>query len=125
MASNGSVTNPKKTAMVFLRAKKGLDKKNISIIIGGEQIEQQEYAKLLGVTFTEKLKWKENIYGKGGTTASLNQRLYLIKRLKNSLNLKSLTKVAESIYTSKLRYGLQLQGKIKVYILKRCYLSME
>ena len=43
----------------------------------------------------------------------LNKRLYLIKRLRNHLNDKNIQKVAESIYMSKLMYGLQLMGKIR------------
>ena len=50
---------------------------------------------------------------KGGIISSLNKRFYLISRLKNHLNKKSLIRIAESIFTSKLRYGLQLMGKIR------------
>ena len=48
-----------------------------------------------------------------GVIPSLNSRLYLIKRLKNHLNADRLKKVADGIWTSKLRYGLQLYGKVR------------
>ena len=42
------------------------------------------------------------------------KRLVLLRRLKGQLNKKSLKKVAESVFTSKIRYGLQLLGKVRV-----------
>ena len=42
----------------------------------------------------------------------LSQRLFLIKRLKSLLNSGGSKKVAESIFTSQMWYGLQLLGKI-------------
>ena len=35
-------------------------------------------------------------------------------RLNNSLNKKALIKVADSLFNSKIRYGLQLLGKVKM-----------
>ena len=51
--------------------------------------------------------------GKGGVLPSLNQKLFMIRRLRNSLNDKGLRKVAESLFISKLRYGLQLFGQVR------------
>ena len=45
--------------------------------------------------------------------SSLNQRLFMIKRLRNSLNYSGLRKVAESLFISKVRYGLQLMGEVR------------
>ena len=112
MASNGLVANPKKTALIFLNSKQN-GQEHIEIKIGGVKIQQQTNAKLLGMNFDDKLKWKTHISDKGGVVSSLNKRFYLISRLKNHLNKKSLVRIAESIFTSKLRYGLQLMGKIR------------
>ena len=60
-------------------------------------------------TSNDNLKWSSQIFGK---LSSLNRRLFMVRRLKNSLNQKGLRKVAESLFISKLRYGLQLCGKI-------------
>ena len=87
--------------------------KDIKIKIGKDEITQVNHAKLLGITFDDNQKWNSQIFGKGGIVSSLNQRLYVIRRMKNFVNQKSLKKVADSIFTSKIRYGLQLLGKIR------------
>jgi hypothetical protein len=111
MASNGLVANPKKTALVFINVKHRGEP--ISITIRGKKITQVSRAKLLGITFDDDLKWNSQIHGKGGLVSSLNQRLFGIRRLKNSLKYDGLKKVADSLFTSKLRYGLQLMGQIR------------
>ena len=60
------------------------------------------------MTLENNMKWNAHINGKKGVISSLNQRLYL-----NHINQNSLVKVAKSIFNSKLRYGLQLLGKIR------------
>ena len=112
MASNGLVANPKKTTMLFLNLGRN-DKKDISIRIGKDEIHQVNQAKLLGITFDDNQKWDSQINGKGGIVSSLSQRLFLLRRLSNSVNKKSLKKVADSLFTSKIRYGLQLLGKVR------------
>ena len=82
-------------------------------MLGGEILTQEKSAKLLGLTFDDNQKWQSQISGKGGMLSSLNQRLFMIKRLRNVLNYKGLRKVAESLYISKVRYGLQLMGEIR------------
>ena len=37
----------------------------------------------------------------------------MLRRLKNFVNKEALIKIADSIFTSKIRYGLQLLGKIR------------
>ena len=39
--------------------------------------------------------------------------MFVIKRLRNELNRESLIKIADSLYTSKLMYGLAICGKIR------------
>ena len=111
MASNGLVANPKKIALIFLNVKNPTDP--IKLTIGGETIKQEKNAKLLGMTVDDNQKWQSQINGTGGMLSSLNQRLFLIKRLRNSLNYSGLRKVAESLYISKVRYGLQLMGEVR------------
>ena len=45
---------------------------------------------------------------------ALNKRLYTIKRLANHIPRNKLKKVADSLWTSKLRYGLQLCAKVRL-----------
>ena len=112
MASNGMVANPKKTAMLILNLKSNSEEQ-IKIRIGEEEIFQVHSAKLLGMTFNDKQNWSDHVAGKGGLLKALNQRLFLIRRLKNVLNHTALLKVADSLFMSKIRYGLQLLGKVR------------
>ena len=64
------------------------------------------------------MMWQLNLEGShswkgGGVISSLNSRLFIIRRLKNHLGKKCLRKVAESLFISKIRYGLQLLGKVR------------
>ena len=113
MKANGLVVNPGKTAFVLLNVKQDSEKKQ-QVKIGDVQIENQSNAKLLGMKFEDSMTWKEHIHGKGGILNSLNQRLFLLRRLNNQLNKKAMTKVADSIFNSKIRYGLQLMGKVRI-----------
>ena len=112
MASNGLVANPQKTTLLFLNQGR-VEEQELQIKIGKEQNSQVSNAKLLGVVFDDDLKWKSQIYGKGGVISNLNQRLYVLRRLKNFINKEALKKVANSIFVSKIRYGLQLIGKVR------------
>ena len=45
--------------------------------------------------------------------SSLNQRTHLIKGLRNHINPGKLRKIVDSLWTSKLRYGLQLWATLR------------
>ena len=45
---------------------------------------------------------------------SLNRRLFAIRRLRNHLDNKSLSKLADGLFTSKIRFGLQLLAKVRL-----------
>ena len=77
-------------------------------------MKQDKHAKLLGVTIDDTQKWETQIYGTGGLLKNLNSRLFMVKRLSKDLNKESLVKIADSLYTSKVRYGLSLYGKVRV-----------
>ena len=68
----------------------------------------------LGVIINESESWEDQISGKGGVLSALSQRLFLIRRLKNQMSKERLTKVADSLWTSKARYGLQLYGQVRL-----------
>ena len=65
------------------------------------------------MTFDENQGWHTHIHGKGGLISSLNSRLFMINRLKNHLNKDALMKIIDGLFTSKLRYGLQLFGQVR------------
>ena len=74
---------------------------------------RESSACLLGVKFQDNLQWRAQINGKGGLLSALNSRIYIIRRLQSHLNKKAVLKVVDGLFTSKLRYGLQLYGKVR------------
>ena len=71
-------------------------------------------AKLLGMQFQDDLQWQCQLFGKGGMISALNSRIYMVRRLMSHLSLKSVEKVVDGLFTSKIRYGLQLLGKVRL-----------
>ena len=64
-----------------------------------------------GIMLDDNQKWHTQITN---SIASLSSRLYLIKRLSNSISKNRLKKIADSLYTSKIRYGVQLYGNVRM-----------
>ena len=87
--------------------------KSRKIMVGDVEIAQERNAKLLGITIDDNQGWNSQIYGKGGTIPSLNSRMFIIKRINSHIGKVNIQKIVDSLYTSKLRYGLPLFGKIK------------
>ena len=89
-----------KTAMLFINSKKSIstspNSERIKIKIVTDYFEQVNKAKLIGITFNDKQTWVDQIHGVAGLISSLDQKIYLILRLKNHLNLNALKRVAES-----------------------------
>ena len=46
--------------------------------------------------------------------SALNTRLFLIKRMSNFISEDRLRKIADSLYMSKIRYGVQLFGNVRM-----------
>ena len=112
MVSNGLIANPAKTSFLIINQKnKSLPQSEIRI--GNDLAKQEKTSKLLSLNFDDELHRKSHIYGTGGLISSLNSRIFMIKRLSNALISKALLKVVDGIFTFKLRYGLQLLGKVK------------
>ena len=80
MASNGLVVNPSKTALLLLNLKIKGDP--IEFKIGNATLTQENNAKLLGMTLDDTQCWSTHFYGKGGVFSALNQRLFILRRLK-------------------------------------------
>ena len=114
MASNGLVANAKKTSFLLLNSKGTGAEKDMTVKIGTELVPRSDSAVLLGVRFQDNLQWKAQIHGKGGLLSALNSRLYIVRRLKNHLSTKSVLKLVDGLFTSKIRYGLQLLGKVRL-----------
>ena len=111
MASNGLVANPTKTTLLIMNNK---EEEEVEVKVGNVQITQEKASKLLEVSIDDDLGWKNQVYGKGGLIASLNQRTHLIRRLRNHIGAEKLRKVVDSLWTSKLWYGLQLWASVRM-----------
>ena len=111
MASNGLVANAKKTSFLLLNCNQ-VDY-DIKVKIGSKLVPREASATLLGIKFQDDLQWKTQVYGKGGILSSLNCRLYIIRRMMSHLTMDSVCKQVDGLFTSKIRYGLQLIGKVR------------
>ena len=86
----------------------------MSLKIGGETVQRERSATLLGVKFEDNQEWENQIFGKGGVLSALNSCHYIIRRLMSHLSIQSVRKVVDGLFTSKIRYGLQLYGKVRL-----------
>lgn len=111
MASNGLVANPTKTEFLLINSK---EKERVrTITVGEAQVQQVRSAKLLGITMDDTQKWSSHFWGKKGLLSSLNQRLFTIRRISRHIPRNKMKHIVSSIWTSKLRYGLQLTHKVR------------
>ena len=94
--------NPDKAALIY--NSKGKEKK-ITLDVGGETLHTAKSEKLLGLTINPDLNW---ISHTDKLCASLKQRLGLLRRIKHKINSHKLQIVAESIFQSKIRYGISV-----------------
>ena len=88
---------------MFLNVKKSINQNDIKVSVGTEYIIPEGEIKLLGMKMNDSQDWKSQVSGTGGVISSLNQCLFQIRRLRNSLNDNCLKKVADSLVTSKIR----------------------
>ena len=112
MASNGLVANPNKTVYMILgdRSAHGNKHRDETIRVGTETIQVSKKTKLLGVDIDENQKWSTHIHNVVG---ALDRRLFQIRRMSNQISEKGLRKITDSLWTSKLRYGLQLCATVR------------
>ena len=112
MAANGLSANPTKTTFIIINDKEeGAGQREVQV--GNVLIKQEKSAKLLGVTMDDNLRWNTQIYVTGGTISSPNSRIVIVNRIVNQVGKDRIKKIVDSLYTSKLRYGLPLFGRIK------------
>ena len=60
------------------------------------------------------LIWKKMVNGKNVLISSLNSRLFTMQRVANHLQRSKLVRLAHALWTSKLRYGLQLCSNVRI-----------
>ena len=112
MASNGLVANAKKTSLLLLNYRQTTPP--LSVKIGSDIITRQSTATLLGIKCQENQQWSNQINGKGGLLSGLNSRIFIIRRMRSHLSETSVLKLVDGLFMSKIRYGLQLYGKVRM-----------
>ena len=112
MASNGLVANAKKTSLLLLNYKQTTPP--LSVKIGSDIVTRQSTATLLGIKCQENQQWSNQINGKGGLLSGLNSRIFIIRRMRSHLSETSVLKLVDGLFMSKIRYGLQLYGKVRM-----------
>ena len=111
MASNGLVANKLKTEFLVLNEKDKTNSPLLQIRVGDVLVDRTESAKLLGMMIEESQDWQEHFKQ---LQSSLNQRLFIIRRIKRQIPKEKLMSVVHSLWVSKLRYGLQLCTKVSI-----------
>ena len=111
MASNGLIANQAKTEFLVLNLKNKADSKLESIMVGNSEVQRTNKTKLLGVFLEDSQEWHEHFKQ---LRCSLNQRLFVIRRISNQIPSEKIMSVVHSLWMSKLRYGLQLCHKVRL-----------
>ena len=101
MASNKLVINPSKTC-IMINTKSNQSKVN-SVLIGDKSVPVEKSGKLLGVEVSSDFKWNCHL---NELAKVMNQRISLIKRLKENMMPAQLIQVGEALVNSKIRYGI-------------------
>ena len=83
----------------------------LAIKVGEDVITQESHTNLLGLKIKESQKW--NVHCKELISA-LNSRLYQIRRIKNQVPERCIMRIVQSLWFSKLRYGLQLCAQTRL-----------
>ena len=112
MASNGLVANPSKTVFMVLgdRSANGNKHENEVMKVGKEEVKASKTANILGVYIDRNQKWSTHLHK---LITALDRRLFQIRRMASKISSKGLKKISDSIWTSKLRYGLQLCTEVR------------
>ena len=83
----------------------------LSIKVGNSLVKRSCSTNLLGVTIEENQGWKEHF---NNTINALNKRTFAIRRIAAQIPHKNIIKVVQSLWMSKLRYGLQLCNRVRL-----------
>ena len=87
----------------------------LKINVCGEQKEESESEKLLGVIVNNTLTWKDHIYGNDenqGLLKQLSKRIGILKKLRPLMNNKKFKQVVAGLFTSKLIYCIAVWGGV-------------
>ena len=87
----------------------------LAIEVDGQRIEETDSEKLLGVIISNKLSWKDHLYGdkdNQGLVSQLKQRVGTLRRLSKYMSTERLKMMVSGIFYSKLMYCLPVFGNV-------------
>ena len=113
MAPNGLVANANKTVFMIINLSKSECENELAkeIMVGEDKVTRSSDTRLLGVSIDDTQKWHVQL---SDLTNSLNNRTFAIRRISNQLPKNEVLKVVQSLWMSKLRYGLQLCNQVRL-----------
>ena len=104
--ANNLVNNPEKAAILYNTEGKGSD--IIVENIGEENIKSSESEKLLGLHINSDFLWDNHVFQ---LSIELNQRIGILRRIKQRIPKNKMIMIAEAIFNSKIRYGISVYLK--------------
>ena len=110
MASNGLVANQSNTEFLLLNANDNSRKLLQEVTVGEVNSKRTDSTKLLGIFIEETQEWNEHFRV---LKNSLNQKLFIIRRIMRQVPKYNLMSIVHSLRVSKLWYGLQLCFKVR------------
>lgn len=114
MAANSLVANPDKSGLLVVKGRGKRGSSEVSLKIGEHQLRESKTEKLLGLRISSDLKWREHMAGKGGICSAIRSGIFAIRRLMEVLPRRCLARVADSLILSKVRYGLEVYGTLRL-----------
>ena len=111
MASNGLVANQSKTEFLLLNEKENDPVGLKEVKVGNTMVQRTNETRLLGVIIEDSQEWSSQVKK---LKSSLNQRLFVIRRVARQLPKHKIMNVVHSLWMSKLRYGLQLCSEVRL-----------
>ena len=77
----------------------------------GEQIKPNKSAKILGVVFSDTIKWANHLeFGKNAIIPNCKKKLGALKHTSNRANFRDKKRLVDGIIMSRLTYGIQIWG---------------
>ena len=108
-SANNLVNNANKAALLYNNRGKA---ETICMEIAGEKLKSKESEKLLGIKVSSDMSWKCHI---DYICSKMNQRLSILRRLKNKVPQEKLRIIAGAIFTSVARYGIAVYSKPRLH----------
>ena len=103
------MNNANKAALLYNNRGKP---ETICMEIAGEKLKSKESEKLLGIKVSSDMSWKCHI---DYICSKMNQRLSILRRLKNKVPQEKLRIIAGAIFTSVARYGIAVYSKPRLH----------